>query len=296
MTARNDLTALADKRRAAVAARQGAITPTIEPPAPAQDARDTAPAPSATPAVGATYGTSITPMAVDLSRQLEQGDMLMPRLKISQAMSKAALDSLVPIGNWYHSTAAENLGPEILVVPVAMQKSRSLFVSGAGMLCRSFDMLHGEGEPGILCEGTPEERYSLPEAARGCPLRLWDRSTGSNIPPKCGIAFNYPVLLLDKDDPAEGRTRRAMLTFRGTSAQAAKTINTIVMEDDGEWHEHVIRLRLDRRTNTKGTFFVPVAERVGAPSPAVAQKAIRLAGTLQATSIRASVEADRDAE
>lgn len=240
------------------------------------------------------------PMApdVDLTREVDQSDLIMPKLKICQAMSKVSRSG-IPQGHYYHSTLNDDLGTTIKIIPVDMRKSRSLFKQGVGIVCRSFDLLQGEGDPGLLCEGTPEERRTLPASARGCPLRRWGErnpETGKSAPPPCGLNYNYPVLILDPDDPENGPTKRAIISFRGTGSQVAKAINSMVTEQDLVWNESVIELSTEETTNWKGTFFVPRAKFVGIASGMAATRAQRFAETVNATSVRASVEADEDDE
>jgi hypothetical protein len=311
MASSNDL--LVQRRRAAMAAKSQKA-PTVEPaevpkakapvqplgkPAPVDagdDGDDGTSAPSSLASPSGTAAVSL-PMAVpaDLTRQVEQGDLVMPKLKISQAMSKVNNDDVVRQGNWYHSTFNDNLGKSVLVVPVDMRKSRSYFVPGTGVMCRSFDLIQGEGTPGLACEGTPAERMTVPAKHRGCPLRLWgerDENTGRSKPPDCSITYNYPVLILDPEDMSDGQTKRALLSLRATGASVAKQINSIVTEGDHDWHDVVLELGLDQRTNTKGTFFVPTVTYVGLSSGATREKAQRFAAQVNAASLRASIEKD----
>jgi hypothetical protein len=154
-------------------------------------------------------------------------------------------------------------------------------------------MLQGEGDPGILCEGTPEERATLPANKRGCPLRLWgDRNEqGRSTPPPCGVNYNYPVLILDPDDPENGPTRRAIISLRGSAASIAKAINTMVTEQDMYWNEAIIELSTEEKSNNKGTFFVPTARFIGQSSGRAAERAKNFSQQVNAAAVRASVEA-----
>ena len=289
MATRND--DLIAKRKAALNSKQRAV-PVVEAAADEPEAVDE---PLAQPIVateGRKKAGAIALPQVDLTREVGTTDLIMPKLKICQAMSKVSREG-IPQGNYYHSTLNEDLGKTIRIIPVDMRKNRSLFKQGTGILCRSFDMLQGEGNPGILCEGTPEERATLPEKARGCPLRLWtkDEETGRNIPPQCSINYNYPVLILDPEDPEDGPTKRAIISFRGTGAAIAKAINTMVTEQDLYWNEAVIKLSTEEKSNAKGTFFVPTATFVGNSKGMAAERAKRFASTINAANVRASVEA-----
>jgi hypothetical protein len=204
----------------------------------------------------------------DLSRKLDAGDFLIPKLRLSQAMSKAnTLASTsrgsqgVPQGNWYVSTkSSENLGETVYFIPVDLRKSRSFFVTGSGLMCRSFDMLNGEGDPGGACEGSLNERLTLPATERGCPLRLWNDKT----PPKCGETYNIAGLMISESQIEDAKTAKpmqVMLQLRSTGAQCGKAIITMMAnEGQGVWHNLVVELGVEVKTNTRGTFFIPTAE------------------------------------
>jgi hypothetical protein len=236
----------------------------------------------------------------DLSREMSTNDVVMPKLKLSQAMSKVNTDDTVRQGNWYVSTTSQNLGQEVYVVPVDMRMSYSKFEQGVGVVCRSFDLLHGEGDPGILCEGTQDEiDAGVPANERGCPFRLWtkDEATGKSVPPKCGKNYNYPVLILDPNDLENGRPQPALLSLRSTAAQTAKLINSIVtggILTDPVWHETILKIGVDRKTNTRGTFFVPTVEYAGETGGSVEKAAAAYAERMQrdATIYRRSMEND----
>lgn len=313
MATSSELSELTARRRAAAAARaaQKAQPVAEQNPDPIDVSGgpiDTSDSPSAR-TIRTEAGKSETQIAkfrtdIDLSRQITKSDLVMPKLKISQAMSKVNTEfassggsSGVAQGNWYVSTSGRNLGKVVYIVPVDFYKSRSMFASGKGVICRSFDMLHGEGDPGILCEGTQEEIDDLPADDRGCPLRLWDRDkeAGTNTPPPCGINFNYPILLLDPDNLSEGRSIAAVLTLRSTAAKVAKTLNTIATEgmmSDPIWYEAIIKLSLETKSNAKGTFFVPTVAYEGETSGATLAKATDFAKSINAQAMRRSLEQD----
>ncbi len=232
---------------------------------------------------------------VDLSRQITQQDLIMPRLLLSQAMSKVNQQRIVDMGNWYHSTNNENLGQEVFAIPVGMWKHRSYFEQGVGILCRSFDLIQGEGDPGILCEGTPDERYTLPDSERGCPLRLWgerDPKTNKSKPPRCGINYNFPLLIVASPEDPESATRRAMVTFRSTQTAVAKRLISIVSEGDYEWTDVLLRFGVTSRTNQSGTFYNATIDLVGPSQGRPKEKAEAFSKSLNVTSIRATLERD----
>jgi hypothetical protein len=242
---------------------------------------------------------------VDLTRQIDTGDLIMPKIRISQAMSQVntiyaqsrGKEGVVQ-GNWYHTTTGKDLGETLYFVPVDMRKSRSMFEQGRGLVCRSFDMLVGEGDPGIMCEGTIEEINTVPEDERGCALRLWNRDGDRNIPPKCGVTYNYVgFAITDIENPEKSQLLQGMLQFRSTAVAAARALNTAVMNfGEGIWHNVVVEIASNPKTNTRGTFFVPGVEFLcGTDAPgfeSVARKAASLARSVGKADLRASIETD----
>jgi len=302
MTTRND--DLIARRKAALASKSKSVPATLVDDPEAFDEPDEPsvqpikrPLPggvNATTSDGSSTRSISLPMEADPTRTLDSDDLVMPQLKICQAMSKVSRSG-IPQGHYYHSTLEEDLGATVLVVPVDMRKSRSVFKTGVGVTCRSYDLRQGEGDPGILCEGTPEEIRLLPKTDRGCPLRLWgerDKATGRSERPACGVNYNFPVLILDRDDPENGPTKRAIISFRGTGAKAAKAINSMVSEQDLLWHEAMIELSTEEATNFKGTFFVPTAKFMGIAKGMTATKAKRFADTFNPAAVKATEDSD----
>lgn len=248
----------------------------------------------------AQHGALALPME-DLTRKIDAGDLIMPKLRLSQAMSKANTlfatskgTAGVGMGSWYVSSSGQNLGDTVYFIPVDMRKSRAMFVQGQGLMCRSFDLLQGEGDPGIACEGTYEERLTVPEAHRGCPLRLWNDKT----PPKCGVTYNYPGYVIeDIENPASTKMIQVILQLRSASTVHAKTINTFVMnEGGGVWQDVILELGVEAKSNMKGTFYVPVVDffdNTSAPEFArIKRRADAMARQMGSQGLRASIEDD----
>lgn len=215
---------------------------------------------------GGAAGRGLALPQVDLTRQIDASDLIIPKLKLSQAMSKSNTIFAtsrgaegVGMGNWYVTSQNKNLGGTVFFVPIDMRKSRSYFVAGQGLMCRSFDMLNGEGDPGGSCQGSMEEMLTMPAEKRGCPLRLWNDKT----PPKCGQTYNFPGFVMADNDgePDLKSMTQVVLQLRSTATQAAKAINTFVMsEGAGIWQAVILELGVESKTNTRGTFFVPTVD------------------------------------
>ena len=255
---------------------------------------------------GARGGRMALPMQ-DLSRQLDTGDLVIPRIKISQGLSKVNMlfatsrgKEGVQMGDWYHTTTGKTLGETIFFVPCDMRKSRSFFEQGRGLRCRSFDLLRGEGDPGILCEGTAEEIHTVPADDRGCVYRLWSEDeSGNRVGPPCGLTYNYPgFVILDIEHPETTELLQGMLQLRSKATRAARKINTaFTTYGGGEWHRLIMELTVGSETNTKGTYFVPEAEVYGLTDEGedfqrVYKRAGMFARSVGAADLKSSISAD----
>lgn len=244
---------------------------------------------------------------VDRSRQLEAGDLVIPKLKIAQGLSGVSKlyatsrgKEGIPAGLWYYTMGNRELGETVTFIPCDMRKSRSLYEQGIGVVCRSFDLLHGEGNPGGLCEGTIEEMHSMPEQDRGCELRLWNRTASGNTPPSCGVAYNYTgLIIVDPKNPDTSEVLQGMLQLRSTGINAAKQINTGVLTfTGGVWSQAIFELRVDSRKNSKGDFFIPVADFYDTTEATgwerIARRANAFARQMGQADLRATIETDPD--
>ena len=248
-------------------------------------------------------GSTIALPQEDLTRKIDVGDLVIPKLRLSQAMSKTNTvfttskgSQGVQQGNWYHTATGENLGETVFFIPVDMRKSRAMFVQGQGLMCRSFDLLNGEGDPGGPCEGTYEERLTIPEAQRGCPLRLW----ADNLPPKCGVTYNYPGLIIREseiENPAEAKPLQAILQLRSSATNVAKQINTMMgNEGGGIWSNMILELGVEVKTNPRGTFYNPTVDFYDTTDAEgferIARRAASMARTMGNQNLRSSLEDD----
>jgi len=245
-------------------------------------------------AVSGKHGALALP---DASRNIDRNDLIMPKLMISQALSEVNVSGLVPMGNWYNNIRKNKLGKTVYVVPVDMRKSQSVYKQGVGVICRSFDLVQGIGDPGILCEGTPKEIKTLRASDRGCELRLWetDEKTGRRIPPVCQLAYNFPVLIIsDPEDLENTKVRRAIVTFRKTATKAATNIISIVQDDDEPvWYNHIFKLTLEpKKFENGGSAYIPTVTYAGETNERIRERAEAFATIVNDQFIRANLESD----
>jgi hypothetical protein len=273
---------------------------------PAEAVSEPAQSVAARPASRPPGGGLSLPMR-DLSRELGPRDFVIPKLKLAHNMSGVSKlyatsrgKEGIPPGVYYHTTGNRELSETVYFIPCDVRKSRSLFEQGIGVVCRSFDMLHGEGNPGGLCEGTAEEMHSEAEQDRGCPLRLWNRTSAGNKPPSCQETYNYTgLVIVDPEHPETSEVLQAMYQMRSTAVTAAKNINTAVMMfGGGVWADTIIRLDVEVKSGPRGDYYVPVADFFDTTEAngwdRIARRARAFSKQLGAADMRATIETDPD--
>jgi hypothetical protein len=212
------------------------------------------------------------PLLRDRSEDMEESDLVYPRLKLSQKMSKHVDDGLAAPGDWFATIENENLGAVVELVPLSLKKNMAYLISGEGLICRSSDLIFGQGTPGdenrqrgVTCTQV--------EGREQCPLSLWPKDKSKGGPP-CKLAYHYVVLA--RKYGTEDPFITAILTLTGTSSSAAKQLNAMKMQrrGKGNWFEDTYKLSSDRRTGNKGTYNVAKIERIGNTSQDVIDLAL----------------------
>ena len=193
-------------------------------------------------------------------QHLDAGDLILPRVKVVQAMSQEAADKKAAPGDFYNTLTGENLGPEINFIPIITFKQRVLLVrqerrkaieealgaelsEGDGLKCRSYDMASGIGEPGIAC-GT-------------CPLSAWGEG---NTPPLCTETYNVAALSEDGD--------LIILSFSKSGAKTGKRLFSMLRLATGAPWRRVYQAKTTQQRNELGNFFVPDVAVAAAEPPA----------------------------
>ena len=296
------------KRQAARAARERAVRETAQVPTarPVLTQSPTIPANTATSAAAVVLpqpqnGGAIALPMQDMSRVITSKDVKIPRLLMGQSMSKVVQEGDVKLGHWYHNAMNRDLGTEITAVLADYSKSRSFFEDGVGVRCRSFDLVQGIGDPGILCEGTVEEQSTLRETERGCPYRLWSElKKGPKNPagaPECGENYTFALVIIEDPEDEDSRLLRALVTFRKTGIPAAKKIIGAKVEEEYDWTDMAVKMRINSKTNPRGqTFQIPEVTWIGDADefPRAQARAVKLAGMVNSTVVRATLESESE--
>ncbi len=189
---------------------------------------------------------------------LDAGDLIMPRIKIVQAMSGEAQNEDARVGDLYNTLTGENFGPELNFIPLLPFKQR-IFISrperralieaqlgrdlseGDGLKCRSFDMYTGQGDPGGPCND--------------CPLSKWR----ANEPPTCSETYNVAAMTELGD--------LIILSFSKSSAKTGKRLFSMLrLQHEKPW-ARVFTVTTRRESNAKGTFAVPDVKKTADRTP-----------------------------
>jgi hypothetical protein len=223
-------------------------------------------------------------------------DIQMPRLKLLQALSQPVIDQDAPAGNFWNSLTSEDYGVAVKVIPVVGFKNRVYLEPGKGLLCRSIDMLHGIGTPGIECEK--------------CSLKDWPEDRGSGGP-KCRESRNWVALIIG----AAGNTPRKkgdgtppqiialdgpqfiVLQFLSMASAAAKKLNGLylnakITNPQAQWFDFAYTLNSGATKNEKGSFFVPDIRPAGKTSDAEKEAAKSLLNFIAGKTLVVDVDAD----
>jgi hypothetical protein len=161
--------------------------------------------------------------------EFDSGDIMFPRLRLMQGLSTEVQEGTASPGQWVLS--GYEPVEEVTIVPMLFARNRDLRDDEGAVLCRSRDALVGEGEPGGNCAE--------------CPLSMWNEK----IPPACSFSYVYAVYVKEFSTPA-------IVSFKRTSINAGKTLNTIVAQR--KLRKFAVKLKASKQSGKRGTFYQAV--------------------------------------
>lgn len=176
-------------------------------------------------------------VAFQTQAALTAEDIVIPRLRLAQGLTKEVQDGTARPGQFLLSGAAPR--EEIFATVNAIQKFRRYATNddGGKVLCRSEDSFVGVGTPGGECEV--------------CPLSKWVNSedpNGKNKPPVCEFGYRY---LLDVDDYGQ-----CVYEMKRTAIPAAKALNASVIRFG--YGNTRVQFKAQKGQSARGTFYTPV--------------------------------------
>lgn len=213
---------------------------------------------------------------------LRSEDLVLPRIKVVQQMSKEAADKKAEVGDFYNTLTGETYGKTLVIQPILSFMQRIFLVrqerrekadrileaegmealsDGDGLKCRSFDMFEGKGEPGIECNL--------------CPLSKWTKGAkGEQVPPLCTETYNVAA----SNEIGE----LVIVSFSRSSARVGKRFFSAIRIGGqvAPWTK-LYELQTHEERNDQGIFWVPDF-RISAdrPAPELIKQAVYWAGEL----------------
>jgi len=217
--------------------------------------------------------------------QLDPGDLIMPRVKLLQAQSTEVADGEGKPGDFLNTLTTINYGPTLRFVPISPFKQRIFLVrsekravvnaalaeggleelgpDAEGLRCRSYDMIHGTGSPGIACEA--------------CPLSKWDDLT----PPLCTETYNVAA--------ATDEGELIVLSFSRSSARVGKQLFSMIRMRPGA-RQTIFEAASKSEKGKLGNYSVPVIKPLEMAPPELVRQVNTWAAQLQGVTIDVTPE------
>lgn len=165
--------------------------------------------------------------------KLDSTDVIVPRLRLTQGLTKEVQDGLAKPGQWI--LTGYDAHDSVDIVPLMFSRQRRLLDEKFNVLCHSDDALWGKGKPGGECAV--------------CPMNQWsDGDKGNRVPPECDFSYNYMVYVVEYDTVA-------IMSLQRTAVPTGKALNTQVAQR-GLGH-FIVTLKTEQKRGPRGTYAVP---------------------------------------
>ena len=202
--------------------------------------------------------------------EVKPGEVKIPRLILAQK-GHPQVDENEPnfiaglkVGEYFNSITGQIYGAQIIILPLLKFGERIRFAdkeTGGGILCRSFDMIKGEGDPGGECAKC---KYPAFGSAKG--------GTGKGT--DCAEFKNFPAIVVDE----KGRldvANTVIVTMKSTHLVAAEQLISLSKFRSAPMYTGTYKMTSRPKKFAKGNAHVPVVENFGwvAPEDAAAAKA-----------------------
>ncbi len=165
---------------------------------------------------------------------ISRADIIIPRIKLLQAMSNEVSDGTGNAGEYYN-TLGHSYGAQLNFAVVSRWRSRTLFADdlNEAPICQSLD--------GFISIDGKRCKVECPHNAAH-----WDND--NRIPPKCAEAINFLVLPEDETFPA-------ICSFMRSSYRAGRELNTLLMAARCDVWCWKYQLFATKKIGNKGTYF-----------------------------------------
>ena len=166
-------------------------------------------------------------------------DLIVPRLRLLQGLSKAVTEGKGKLGEFQDSLTEENLGDQVEIVLMGLKNGAVYFVSGEGMKCKS--------ENGVTSKNG--------DACVTCPYgEYWGKFHEDGTPPGCAGTKEF-IAVTRKT--LQGEENRPMLvSFLKTSYGLGKRLASMARLTGKDIFSRSYILKSDKTQNKKGTFAI----------------------------------------
>jgi hypothetical protein len=171
-----------------------------------------------------------------LTEDISPDDVQFPLLRMAQGLTPEVADGNAKIGQFVMT--GYDAMDEVVLIPLGMKKRQ--FCGSPDdrkkPLCWSDDGVHCQGDSvGMTCTPGPNQN----------PRAQWHDHT----PPQCDLIYSYICWSVTHQSVCA-------LEFKRTSTGTAKAINTMAMNNGGQFGNFAFRLFSTKQQNKKGTFAV----------------------------------------
>jgi hypothetical protein len=180
--------------------------------------------------------------------------LIVPRLKLVQAMSVEVSDDIAKAGDYVDNVTKEIIAEKsgsITFIPISFNWSRIFFKDlseGGGIRCRSNNKM-GEGDPGGDC--------------KTCPYGQWHKGEDGNNVQECTEIFNVISIITDEDG---GLSMPIVISFSKSSAKEGQKLYNLIalqgMRGNSPW---VFSYKLSSKfvDGDKGKYYVSTVKPAG---------------------------------
>lgn len=177
--------------------------------------------------------TQTAPVGFD---NFEMDDLIIPRIRLLQALSQAVSDGKGKMGDIQDSLTEENLGQSIEIVLLNFKNSAVMFKTGEGLVCKSNDGIIGKD--GIECIHCPFGEYH-------------GKFHDDGRPPACAATKEFLVV---KRSSLSESPYPMLLSFLKTSYPLGKRLISMarLTGEDIYNYSYILSSGIDK--NKKGTF------------------------------------------
>lgn len=199
--------------------------------------------------------------------ELEQDEILTPRLQLSQPTSEVVSDGAVAPGKWYNSLTQQEYADPIQIIPIIKTSYRVKWSDeGVGLDCFAPDGKYGT-------------KYGK---CQECP-HFWTKTEKGGA--VCNKGISLLVYIVDTDEVV-------LLPAIRTKLTPIKKMLTILKVSNKPLFTYIWNLSVAKQKNDQGTFFVPELKQAALITEELYKKIKAIRDSFKVEDIHKSLEAE----